>query len=88
MKPMENKNGKLFEFPNTAACRVCRFQLTDYCPDCLRDNLAAFDPKQTDLEHLPAFTLQEYRELPGKVKGELLALYVIAIMEAFGWMKS
>ncbi len=88
MRPMESQNGKVFEFPNTAACRICRFQFSDYCPACLQNNLADFEPKQTDLAHLPAFTLQEFRELPGKVKGELLALYIIAIMEAIEWMKS
>ncbi|MGD0613742.1 MAG: hypothetical protein ABSB41_19780 [Anaerolineales bacterium] len=41
-----------------------------------------FEPKVLVLQNLPKINLQEYRDLPGKLKGEILALYMIAVIEA------
>jgi len=37
--------------------------------------------KEMDPMNLPSFTMKEFEELPGKIKGELLAFYVIKLME-------
>jgi hypothetical protein len=68
-------------FPTTAACHVCRLQSTDVCEGCLGNNLNCFDPKKPDFFRLPRFSMEDYRELPGKIKGEILALYMMAVLE-------
>jgi hypothetical protein len=37
--------------------------------------------KELEPINLPRFTMTEYEALPGKIKGELLAFYVIKLME-------
>jgi hypothetical protein len=78
---MERKYEKVVELPAKAACRVCKYQISDICPDCLSDNLSKFDPKNMAFYLLPLFTMDEYKELPNRIKGKLLAFYVIKIME-------
>jgi hypothetical protein len=70
------------DIPSTAACKICKYRMTDYCPDCLDEKLPAFEPKNIPLALLRVFTMDEYNELPNGIKGKLLAYYIIRIMEA------
>jgi hypothetical protein len=83
MKSIEPKT-KEISLPFSAACRVCRNNLHDVC---VEDCAVYKDFKHFELDmklnvlSLPRFTLKEYQELPGVVKGEFLAFYLIKSME-------
>jgi hypothetical protein len=70
--------------PFSVACRACCNSLHDICvEDCAvyKDFIGFETIKEMDPIDLPRFTMKEYRELPGKIKGELLAFYIIKLME-------
>jgi len=83
IKKVERNNGhiKEYAFPATAACRICKYQLTETCETCLTENLPDFEPRDIPFEFLRTFNMQEYNDLPNVVKGKILAFYVIKIME-------
>jgi hypothetical protein len=70
--------------PITAACQVCKYKVTDICMDCIKHGFDRFDP-DTEIPFwlLPNFDMNDYRELPGKVKRELLAFFIIKLLEGF-----
>jgi len=84
-KKMEiNHRAEEIAMPFSVACKVCRNSLHDICvEDCAvyKDFKAFETSKEMDPVDLPRFTMKEYRELPGKIKGELLAFYIIKLME-------
>lgn len=47
----------------------------------MEDNLSSFEPKEIPFELLRVFTMDEYKVLPNGIKGQILAYYVIRIME-------
>jgi len=58
--------------------------MTDGCvEDCaIHKDFKFFEPKkEMGPIHLPRFTMKEYDELPGKIKDEFLAFYIIKILE-------
>jgi hypothetical protein len=58
--------------------------MSDVClEDCaVHRDFKYFEPKkEMDPMNLPRFTMAEYEKLPGKIKGELLAFYIIKLME-------
>ena len=64
----------------TTACRVCKNRSSDLCVGDF--DLKHFDPDfKIPVFLLPKLTMEDYRELPGKIKGELLAYYLIKFME-------
>lgn len=67
------------------ACRVCKNRSSDFCVGDF--DLKHFDPDfKIPVFLLPRFSMEDYRELPGKVKGEFLAFYLIKLMEVLdGW---
>ena len=85
MKSIERKT-KEIALPFSAACRVCRNNLHDVC---VEDCAVYKDFKYFELDiklnglNLPRFTMKEYKELPGGIKGEFLAFYLIKLMEVF-----
>ena len=83
LKRMEVKT-KETALPFSAACRICRNSLLDVCvEDCaVYKDFKHFEPDmRLPVLNLPRFTMQEYQELPGVVKGEFLAFYLIKLME-------
>lgn len=85
-KKMEiNNRAEEIGLPFSVACKVCRNSLHDIClEDCaVYRDFKYFEPrKDMNALDLPRFTMEVYKELPGKIKGELLAFYVIKLMEA------
>jgi hypothetical protein len=58
--------------------------MSDICmEDCAVYKDFKFFETNKELDHmnLPRFTMKEFEELPGKIKGELLAFYMIKLME-------
>jgi hypothetical protein len=78
---MERKLTKDFILPTTAACQVCKYEMTDICQECLENKLDCFEPRAIPFAFLRVFTMDEYDQLPNVVKGKILAFYVIKIME-------
>ena len=82
-KESEKQSTKI-ALPFSAACKICRNSLSDICmEDCaVYKDFKFFETnKELDPMNLPRFTMKEFEELPGKIKGELLAFYVIKLME-------
>ena len=64
----------------TTACRVCKNRSSDLCVGDF--DLKNFDPDfKIPFYLIPKLMMDDYRELPGRVKGELLAFYLIKLME-------
>jgi hypothetical protein len=75
---------KQIGLPFSAACRVCRNNMLDICAeDCsVYKDFKSFEPNEKmNPFNLPKFNMKEYEELPGKVKGEFLAFYLVKLME-------
>ena len=83
MKKAERKSTPIC-LPFSIACRVCRNRMSEGCvEDCaINKDFNYFEPdSKMPFFILPKFSMDEYRELPGKAKGEFLAFYIIKLME-------
>ena len=70
--------------PFSVACKICRNSMSDVCmEDCaVYKDFKFFETrKEMNPMNLPRFTMKEYQELPGKIKGEFLAFYLMKLME-------
>jgi len=84
VKIENNQQSPEIAIPFSAACRICRNSMADVCvEDCAvyKDFKFFETKKEINPMNLPRFTMKEYEELPGKIKGEFLAFYLIKIME-------
>ena len=71
--------------PPSRACGICRNRMNQMCVEvCAPDGkYEHFDPNmRRTLDMLPVLTIEEYRELNGKMKGEWLFILMQKLMEA------
>lgn len=69
--------------PNTPACRLCTYQSSDFCEECLDDGLKHFSAKPgLTLADLPRFPTREFTNgLSVSVRQVLVAVYLEKIVE-------
>jgi hypothetical protein len=77
---MFKENEDHIVFVTTALCQVCKYLMTDMCPDCMANKMDRFEPADIPFHLLRVFSMQEYESLPNGAKARLLAYYLIAIM--------
>ena len=68
-------NTEITIMPTSRACSICKNNMNDICLEgCTHEGkYKFFDPAiNKHLNQLPKLTLSEYRELPGRMKGEWL----------------
>ena len=72
------------DMPPSRACSICRNRMNDICLDnCApRETYQYFEPNmEMDADLFPKLSIEEYRELNGKMKGEWLFVQQTKLME-------
>ena len=73
------------DMPPSMACSICRNKMNDICLSICApaEDYKSFDPDMDiDPDLLPNLTIEEYRELSGKMKGEWLFVQQRKLLEA------
>jgi hypothetical protein len=78
MKPM---NQEILISPYSA-CKLCRYNLSDVCQQCLQDDqFPWFEPrKNLQLPELPLITSSEFNDSPFKMRQIVVGIYMEIIV--------
>ena len=83
---MERKERQFIplDMPPSRVCSICKNRMNDIClNNCVPDETYKhFDPNmEMDADQYPKLSIEEYRELNGKMKGEWLFVQQTKLME-------